>query len=56
MSVDKDRQAAQIKSLIALGQEKGYLTYDDVNEYLSDWPVNLLPININNADKETNMS
>ena len=33
---DRDRQAAQIKLLIALGQEKGYLTYDDVNEYIGD--------------------
>ncbi|HXH54348.1 MAG TPA: RNA polymerase sigma factor RpoD [Gammaproteobacteria bacterium] len=34
--VDKDRQAAQIKLLIALGEEKGYLTYDDVNEHLTE--------------------
>ena len=34
--VDKDRQAAQVKQLIALGQEKGYLTYDDVNECLTE--------------------
>jgi RNA polymerase primary sigma factor len=34
--VDKDRQAAQIKQLISLGQEKGYLTYDDVNECLTE--------------------
>lgn len=34
--VDKDRQTAQLKKLIALGQEKGYLTYDDVNEHLND--------------------
>lgn len=34
--VDKDRQAAQIKRLIALGQEKGYLTYDEVREHLQD--------------------
>ncbi len=34
--VDKDRQAAQIKLLVALGEEKGYLTYDDVNEYLTE--------------------
>ncbi len=34
--VDKDRQAAQIKKLVALGQEKGYLTYNDVNDHLSD--------------------
>jgi RNA polymerase primary sigma factor len=33
---DRDQQAAQIKSLIALGKEKGYLTYDEVNEYLSE--------------------
>lgn len=32
----KDQQAAQIKSLIALGKEKGYLTYDEVNEFLSE--------------------
>jgi len=34
--VDRDRQATQIKALVALGQEKGYLTYDDVNECLTD--------------------
>ncbi len=34
--VDKDRQAAQIKLLVALGEEKGYLTYDDVNEHLAE--------------------
>src|SRR5215467_12014515 len=34
--VDRDKQAAQIKPLIALAQEKGYLTYDDINEYLSE--------------------
>ncbi len=34
--VDKDRQAAQIKLLVALGEEKGYLTYDDVNEHLTE--------------------
>lgn len=33
---EKDQQAAQIKTLIALGKEKGYLTYDEVNEYLSE--------------------
>jgi len=34
--VDRDRQAAQIKLLVALGQEKGYLTYDDVIEHLTE--------------------
>jgi RNA polymerase primary sigma factor len=35
--VDRDQQAALImKSLTALGKEKGYLTYDDVNEYLTE--------------------
>lgn len=35
--VDRDQQAASImKSLAALGKEKGYLTYDDVNEYLTE--------------------
>ncbi len=34
--IDKDRQAAQIKLLVALGEEKGYLTYDDVNEHLTE--------------------
>lgn len=35
--VDKDQQAALImKSLTALGKEKGYLTYDDVNEFLNE--------------------
>lgn len=33
---EREQQAAQIKSLIALGKEKGYLTYDEVNEYLSE--------------------
>lgn len=33
---ERDQQAAQIKTLIALGKEKGYLTYDEVNEYLSE--------------------
>lgn len=33
---DREQQAAQIKLLIALGKEKGYLTYDEVNEYLSE--------------------
>ncbi len=34
---DREQQAAQIKSLIALGKEKGgYLTYNEVNEYLSE--------------------
>ncbi len=33
----RDQQAAvQIKSLIALGKEKGFLTYDEVNEFLSE--------------------
>jgi RNA polymerase primary sigma factor len=34
--VDRDRQASQLKLLTALGQEKGYLTYEDINEYLSE--------------------
>ncbi len=34
--VDRDRQAAQLKTLIALGQEKGYLTYEDVNDHLTE--------------------
>lgn len=34
--LDKERQAAQIKLLIALGQEKGYLTYEDVRDHLSE--------------------
>lgn len=33
---DRDQQAVQIKLLIALAQEKGYLTYDDINEHLSE--------------------
>ncbi len=33
---DRDRQAAQIKTLIALGREKGFLTYDEVNDFLSE--------------------
>lgn len=33
---DRDRQAAQIKTLIALGKEKGFLTYDEVNDFLSE--------------------
>jgi len=34
--VDRERQAAQIKKLVDLGQEKGYLTYEDVTEHLSE--------------------
>lgn len=34
--IDRDLQATQIKLLIALGKEKGYLTYDDVHEYLTE--------------------
>lgn len=34
--IDKDRQAGQIKALIALGQEKGYLTYDDLHDQLGE--------------------
>lgn len=33
---DPDQQAAQTLALITLGQEKGYLTYADVEYYLSD--------------------
>lgn len=37
MSNDRDQQAIQIKSLIALGEEKDYvLTNDEINEYLKD--------------------
>ncbi len=39
--VDKDRQAAQIKVLVALGQEKGYLTYEDLNYYLGEESADL---------------
>jgi len=34
--VDRERQAAQIKKLVDLGQEKGYLTYEDVSEHLAE--------------------
>jgi RNA polymerase primary sigma factor len=34
MSYDREQLAAQIKTLIALGEEKGYLTYEDVNDHL----------------------
>lgn len=33
---ERDQQSAQIKSLIALGKEKGYLTLDEVNEHLTE--------------------
>ena len=34
---NKDREVSpQLKTLIALGQEKGFLTYDDVNKILSE--------------------
>lgn len=33
---ERDQQVSQIKTLIALGKEKGFLTMDDVNEYLSE--------------------
>jgi len=32
--VSKDIQSDEVKKLITLGQEKGFLTYDDVNEML----------------------
>lgn len=34
--VDRDRQASQIKSLIALGKDKGFLTYSDVSDHLAE--------------------
>ena len=34
--IDRDQQASQIKSLIALGKDKGFLTYADVSDYLPD--------------------
>lgn len=34
--LDRDQQASQIKSLIALGKDKGFLTYADVSDHLSD--------------------
>jgi len=34
--VDKELQAAQIESLVALGKEKGFLTYAEVTEHLGD--------------------
>jgi len=34
--VDRDQQASQIKSLIALGKDKGFLTYADVSDHLPD--------------------
>ena len=33
---DRDQQASQIKSLIALGKDKGYLTYAEVSDHLPD--------------------
>lgn len=33
---EREQHSEQIKSLIALGKEKGYLTYDEINEYLSE--------------------
>lgn len=34
--IDKDAQASVIKSLTALGEEKGFLTYDEVSNYLTE--------------------
>jgi len=34
--VDRDRQASQIKLLIALGKDKGFLTYADVSDHLAE--------------------
>ena len=31
---DKETQVSQIKTLIALGKDKGFLTYEEVNDYL----------------------
>ena len=31
---DKERQISQIRTLIALGKDKGFLTYEEVNDYL----------------------
>lgn len=33
---DRDQQAAQIKSLIARGKDKGFLTYTEVSDYLPE--------------------
>ena len=30
----KEREMDQVKQLISLGKEKGYLTYDEVNDLL----------------------
>lgn len=35
-NVDREQRASQIKSLIALGKDKGFLTYSEVNDYLPD--------------------
>jgi len=34
--IDKEHQAALIKSLMALGEEKGFLTYDEVCNFLTE--------------------
>lgn len=36
MSYADKEHSDQIKALITLGKEKGYLTYDEINEYLSE--------------------
>lgn len=33
---DRESHSEQIKTLIALGKEKGFLTYEEINEYLSE--------------------
>ena len=35
-SGDRDQRASQIKSLIALGKDKGFLTYAEVSDHLPD--------------------
>ncbi len=34
--IDREQQASQIKSLIALGKDKGFLTYKEVSDHLPD--------------------
>ena len=36
MTTQKQQQQSQLKQLIALGKEQGYLTYAEVNDHLPD--------------------
>ena len=34
--IDREQKVAQLRELITLGKEKGYLTYSEINDYLPD--------------------